>query len=326
MGLDTETLEGEKFNESSDSLLALDCEKSGSGISEMNGTLHSDKTNSEEIGDFQQSETNNNNGGGNIIDQGPNASAQIINQQTEILDCEHYTSEPYSSAQNSIDAPTLRQRQTSMPTLPESSKSTNNATCVTSGRSFSLNSAGEGSSRGAKNISNSKSIETNTINGGSEYECNICFDTASSPVLTLCGHLFCWPCLHQWLEAQSQNPLCPVCKAGCGQDKVIPIYGRGKEAKDPRTNAEIPNRPPGQRPQPQRDPNQPGNQFFPGSSFHTTTFGPHFSISTSTIFPSLFGAQFAFTPPNGPPSPQQAFLSRLLLMFGCLILIMFLLY
>lgn len=43
-----------------------------------------------------------------------------------------------------------------------------------------------------------------------------------------------WSCLHQWLEAQHQNPTCPVCKAGCAQDKVIPIYGRGKEQLDPR--------------------------------------------------------------------------------------------
>lgn len=43
-----------------------------------------------------------------------------------------------------------------------------------------------------------------------------------------------WACLHQWLEAQHQNPTCPVCKAGCAQDKVIPIYGRGKEQLDPR--------------------------------------------------------------------------------------------
>jgi E3 ubiquitin-protein ligase RNF5 len=25
------------------------------------------------------------------------------------------------------------------------------------------------------------------------FECNICLDTASQPVITLCGHLFCWP-------------------------------------------------------------------------------------------------------------------------------------
>ncbi|RKP26077.1 hypothetical protein SYNPS1DRAFT_6987, partial [Syncephalis pseudoplumigaleata] len=62
-----------------------------------------------------------------------------------------------------------------------------------------------------------------------EFSCNICFDTASSPVLTLCGHLYCWPCLHQWLQAQARNPLCPVCKAGCESTQVIPIYGRGKE-------------------------------------------------------------------------------------------------
>jgi hypothetical protein len=43
-----------------------------------------------------------------------------------------------------------------------------------------------------------------------------------------------WSCLAQWLNAQSRNPTCPVCKAGCGKDKVIPIYGRGKEEKDPR--------------------------------------------------------------------------------------------
>ncbi len=25
------------------------------------------------------------------------------------------------------------------------------------------------------------------------FECNICLDMASQPVITLCGHLFCWP-------------------------------------------------------------------------------------------------------------------------------------
>ena len=28
---------------------------------------------------------------------------------------------------------------------------------------------------------------------GTLFECNICLDTASQPVVTLCGHLFCWP-------------------------------------------------------------------------------------------------------------------------------------
>ena len=28
----------------------------------------------------------------------------------------------------------------------------------------------------------------------------------------MCGHLFCWPCLHQWLETRPNRQICPVCK------------------------------------------------------------------------------------------------------------------
>ena len=44
------------------------------------------------------------------------------------------------------------------------------------------------------------------------FECNICLDTASDAVISMCGHLFCWPCLHQWLETRPQRQICPVCK------------------------------------------------------------------------------------------------------------------
>ena len=36
----------------------------------------------------------------------------------------------------------------------------------------------------------------------SAFECNICLDVASEAVISMCGHLFCWPCLHQWLETR----------------------------------------------------------------------------------------------------------------------------
>merc|ERR1719312_1822403 len=51
----------------------------------------------------------------------------------------------------------------------------------------------------------------------------------------MCGHLFYWPCLHQWLETRPNRQICPVCKAGISRDKVIPLYGRGNtDQKDPR--------------------------------------------------------------------------------------------
>lgn len=69
----------------------------------------------------------------------------------------------------------------------------------------------------------------------SMYECNICLDTAKDAVVSLCGHLFCWPCLHQWLETRPNCKLCPVCKAAIGKDKVIPLYGRNStKQEDPR--------------------------------------------------------------------------------------------
>ena len=44
------------------------------------------------------------------------------------------------------------------------------------------------------------------------FECNICLDTARDAVVSMCGHLFCWPCLHQWLETRPNRQICPVCK------------------------------------------------------------------------------------------------------------------
>jgi E3 ubiquitin-protein ligase RNF5 len=65
-------------------------------------------------------------------------------------------------------------------------------------------------------------------------ECNICLDTAKDAVVSHCGHLFCWPCLHQWLETRPTRQSCPVCKAVISRDKVIPLYGRGGSGVDPR--------------------------------------------------------------------------------------------
>lgn len=39
----------------------------------------------------------------------------------------------------------------------------------------------------------------------SAFECNICYDLAQSPVVTMCGHLYCWPCLYRWVMLSSQE-------------------------------------------------------------------------------------------------------------------------
>ncbi|KAM7264407.1 hypothetical protein ACFE04_002090 [Oxalis oulophora] len=86
-----------------------------------------------------------------------------------------------------------------------------------------------------------------------DFECNICLELAQDPIVTLCGHLFCWPCLYNWLHHHSNSLECPVCKAIVqGDNNLVPLYGRGRNQTDPRRNSylgiEIPRRPTGQRP------------------------------------------------------------------------------
>ena len=81
-----------------------------------------------------------------------------------------------------------------------------------------------------------RATNATTTRGNDRYECNVCFDTAQDPVVTRCGHLYCWACIHRWLEggarvrgAQSTAAACPVCKAEVTEDALIPLYGHGED-------------------------------------------------------------------------------------------------
>ncbi|EPS68366.1 zinc finger family protein, partial [Genlisea aurea] len=139
-----------------------------------------------------------------------------------------------------------------------------------------------------------------------DFECNICFELAQDPIVTLCGHLFCWPCLYKWLHLHSRSHECPVCKALIEEDKLVPLYGRGKNSADPRSKSvpgvEIPHRPAGQRPEtapPNNNGGGGGGYGFMGGFGHLgggfaapiaqARFG-NFTLSTALggLFPSFF--------------------------------------
>ncbi|KAF5739406.1 E3 ubiquitin-protein ligase [Tripterygium wilfordii] len=152
----------------------------------------------------------------------------------------------------------------------------------------------------------SPSFSGNNGNGDAgNFECNICFDLAQDPIVTLCGHLFCWPCLYKWLHFHSQSRECPVCKALVDEEKLVPLYGRGKTSTDPRSKAvpsdNIPHRPAGQRPEtaPPPDTNhfpQHGFGFTGGlggfAPMASARFGNFtFSAAFGGLIPSLFNLQ-----------------------------------
>jgi len=162
-----------------------------------------------------------------------------------------------------------------------------------------------------------KKDDSNSIHD-STFECNICLETAVEPVISMCGHLFCWPCIYQWIELHGERP-CPVCKSAVSKDQLIPLYGRGKEKKDPR------NQPP--RPQGHRTETNPNNfQHNFGSQFPSPFGGPTFQTDNFSFsvgfgfFPSLFGFQYGTLQHQPTASDQQqldnAMFSRLFVLMG----------
>ncbi|KAD5802612.1 hypothetical protein E3N88_13972 [Mikania micrantha] len=49
---------------------------------------------------------------------------------------------------------------------------------------------------GKDNDDDHKSVDGDRIDGG-VFDCYICFCLAKGPILTCCGHLFCWRCFYQ---------------------------------------------------------------------------------------------------------------------------------
>ncbi|KAG6474490.1 E3 ubiquitin-protein ligase RMA1H1-like [Zingiber officinale] len=75
------------------------------------------------------------------------------------------------------------------------------------------------------------------------FDCNICLDFVVDPVVTLCGHLYCWPCIYKWMQVESNaHQQCPVCKAFLSQDTIVPLFGRGRDSS-PKVAQGIPLRP-----------------------------------------------------------------------------------
>ncbi|KAL9424488.1 hypothetical protein AB3S75_036375 [Citrus x aurantiifolia] len=84
--------------------------------------------------------------------------------------------------------------------------------------------------------------------GGEFFDCNICLDMARDPVLTCCGHLFCWSCFCQLPYAYRNVKECPACNGEVTDASIIPIYGNGnsndlQKLKSKESGLKVPPRP-----------------------------------------------------------------------------------
>ncbi|KAL5560840.1 hypothetical protein UlMin_037051 [Ulmus minor] len=76
---------------------------------------------------------------------------------------------------------------------------------------------------------NKKKKHVNPNRNGNEgfFDCRICFNMPIQPVLTSCGHMFCWTCFFHLPYAYSTAKECPVCTGEVTDMSIVPIYGNG---------------------------------------------------------------------------------------------------
>lgn len=157
------------------------------------------------------------------------------------------------------------------------------------------------------------------------FNCEICLDEPVEPVVTFCGHLYCWPCLYRWLR--SGHAACPTCKSGVSEATVVPLYGRGRERRPP--SGEDGDAPVPSRPAARRTEAPPAHAADPWGGAARGGVQVQFAAGFG-FFPSLFGLQFTAAnvgrPPRAPGVPMTAeeshvhFLERVFLATGGLVL------
>ncbi|KAK4727970.1 hypothetical protein R3W88_032887 [Solanum pinnatisectum] len=160
------------------------------------------------------------------------------------------------------------------------------------------------------------------------FDCNICLDSAHDPVVTLCGHLYCWPCIYKWLQVESSGPgsvensKCPVCKAHISNSSLVPLYGRGissleSEPKKAQADVDIPHRPRAIRTMTLRNSVSPIprlHQRLRQTSLHPprpSTFQHH-----RQYFPQAFGSYAAMAPSSFGSTAMTSLFSPVVGVFG----------
>lgn len=160
------------------------------------------------------------------------------------------------------------------------------------------------------------------------FDCNICLDSAHDPVVTLCGHLYCWPCIYKWIQVENsapgseETPTCPVCKSHISNSSLVPLYGRGTSSEECRSNEAqvdvvVPHRPQAiWTTATQVNTSSPPSSHVHQQLSHTSLYYPPSSIHHQQFFPHAFGGYAAIAPSTFRGSGMTRLFSPMVVMFS----------
>ncbi|KXJ95914.1 Pex12 amino terminal region-domain-containing protein [Microdochium bolleyi] len=61
-------------------------------------------------------------------------------------------------------------------------------------------------------------------NGAQNRKCTLCLEELKDPAATGCGHVFCWPCIGDWVR---EKPECPLCRREALVQHILPLRAVG---------------------------------------------------------------------------------------------------
>ena len=117
----------------------------------------------------------------------------------------------------------------------------------------------------------------------SKWMCPLCNKPLHTPVVSECGHIYCWPCICKHLQ---ESNTCPICDKVLNKENLIPIYGQTDESKE-----DAPPPPKQQRVEPPKEEEIRRQNVFPGFrnetnfQFRFLPFGFGFTATFGNMYP-----------------------------------------